>query len=68
MPSAFCLPALAKLHDPAMDFDALGISVCSIAGTNFGPYVQLLGRGPRHSVRRPDGFRSQGGARNSGGR
>jgi putative ATP-dependent endonuclease of OLD family len=39
----FLLPALAKLHDPAMDFDALGISVCSIAGTNFGPYVQLLG-------------------------
>jgi putative ATP-dependent endonuclease of OLD family len=39
----FLLPALAKLHDPDMDFDALGISVCSIAGTNFGPYVQLLG-------------------------
>ena len=38
----FLLPALATLHDPAMDFDALGISVCSIAGTNFGPYVQLL--------------------------
>lgn len=38
----FLLPALAKLHDPDMDFDALGISVCSIAGTNFGPYVQLL--------------------------
>jgi len=39
----FLLPTLAKLHDPDMDFDALGISVCSIAGTNFGPYVQLLG-------------------------
>lgn len=39
----FLLPALAKLHDPDMDLDALGISVCSIAGTNFGPYVQLLG-------------------------
>ena len=39
----FLLPTLAKLHDPAMDFDVLGISVCSIAGTNFGPYVQLLG-------------------------
>lgn len=39
----FLLPTLAKLYDPAMDFDALGISVCSIAGTNFGPYVQLLG-------------------------
>lgn len=39
----FLLPALARLHDADMDFDALGISVCSIAGTNFGPYVQLLG-------------------------
>jgi putative ATP-dependent endonuclease of OLD family len=39
----FLLPALAKLHDTAMDLDALGISVCSIAGTNFGPYVQLPG-------------------------
>ena len=39
----FLLPTLAKLHDPEMDFDALGISVCSIAGTNFGPYVRLLG-------------------------
>ncbi len=39
----FLLPAIAKLHDGDMDLDALGISVCSIAGTNFGPYVQLLG-------------------------
>ena len=39
----FLLPTLAKLHDPEMDFDALGISVCSIAGTNFAPYLQLLG-------------------------
>ena len=39
----FLLPTLAKLHDSDLDFDALGISVCSIAGTNFGPYVQLLG-------------------------
>jgi putative ATP-dependent endonuclease of the OLD family len=39
----FLLPVLARLHDEAMDFDSLGISVCSIAGTNFGPYVQLLG-------------------------
>jgi putative ATP-dependent endonuclease of OLD family len=39
----FLLPTFAKLHDPAMDLDALGISVCSISGTNFGPYVQLLG-------------------------
>jgi putative ATP-dependent endonuclease of OLD family len=26
-----------------IDFDAMGISVCSIAGTNFAPYVKLLG-------------------------
>ena len=39
----FLLPTLAKLHDETLDFDALGISVCSIAGTNFAPYVQLLG-------------------------
>jgi putative ATP-dependent endonuclease of the OLD family len=39
----FLLPTLAKLHDAEMDFDALGISVCSIAGTNFAPYLQLLG-------------------------
>ena len=39
----FLLPALAKLYDADLDFDALGITVCSIAGTNFGPYVQLLG-------------------------
>jgi putative ATP-dependent endonuclease of OLD family len=39
----FMLPTLAKLYDPSFDFDALGITVCSISGTNFGPYVQLLG-------------------------
>jgi len=39
----FLLPALAKLYDEDLDFDALGITVCSIAGSNFGPYVQLLG-------------------------
>jgi len=39
----FLLPTLAKLHDPNLDFDALGITVCSIAGTNFSPYIQLLG-------------------------
>ncbi|MEI9974854.1 MAG: TOPRIM nucleotidyl transferase/hydrolase domain-containing protein [Ignavibacteriota bacterium] len=39
----FLLPTLAKLHDPDLDFDALGISVCSIGGTNFAPYVRLLG-------------------------
>ncbi|ABE30418.1 AAA ATPase domain protein [Paraburkholderia xenovorans LB400] len=40
----FLLPTLAKLNDKALDFDAMGISVCSIAGTNFAPYVQLLGQ------------------------
>jgi putative ATP-dependent endonuclease of OLD family len=39
----FLLPTLARLYDDELDFDALGITVCSIAGTNFGPYVQLLG-------------------------
>jgi putative ATP-dependent endonuclease of OLD family len=39
----FLLPTLAKLHDPDLDFDALGITVCSITGTNFAPYIQLLG-------------------------
>ncbi len=39
----FLLPTLAKLYDPDLDFDALGITVCSISGTNFEPYLQLLG-------------------------
>lgn len=39
----FLLPTLAKLYDESLDFDAMGITVCSIAGTNFAPYVQLLG-------------------------
>lgn len=39
----FLLPTLSKLHDDSIDFDAMGISVCSIAGTNFAPYVKLLG-------------------------
>jgi putative ATP-dependent endonuclease of OLD family len=39
----FLLPTLAKLYDKTIDFDAMGISVCSIAGTNFAPYVKLLG-------------------------
>jgi putative ATP-dependent endonuclease of the OLD family len=37
------LPMLARLYDGKIDFDALGITVCSIAGTNFAPYVKLLG-------------------------
>jgi putative ATP-dependent endonuclease of OLD family len=39
----FLLPTLAKLYDPNLDFDAQGITVCSIAGTNFAPYIRLLG-------------------------
>lgn len=39
----FLLPTLARLHDPDFDFDEYGITVCSISGTNFGPYVELLG-------------------------
>ncbi|KAA0895462.1 ATP-dependent nuclease [Oryzomonas rubra] len=39
----FLLPALARLIDPPIDLDTLGITVCSIAGTNFAPYAQLLG-------------------------
>jgi putative ATP-dependent endonuclease of OLD family len=37
----FLLPILGKLM--GVDFDALGITVCSVAGTNFLPYVRLLG-------------------------
>lgn len=45
----FLLPALAKAE--GVDFDELGISVCSVAGTNFAPYVVLLGeRGLRLPV------------------
>jgi putative ATP-dependent endonuclease of OLD family len=40
----FLLPTLARLHEPDFDFDEYGITVCSISGTNFGPYVQLLGQ------------------------
>lgn len=39
----FLIPTLARLYDRAFDFDAMGITVCSIAGTNFAPYVKLLG-------------------------
>jgi putative ATP-dependent endonuclease of OLD family len=37
------LPTLAKLHGSNFDFDEYGITVCSISGTNFEPYVRLLG-------------------------
>ncbi len=39
----FLLPTLAALHAPDLDFDALGITVCNIGGTNFAPYTRLLG-------------------------
>ncbi|SME72878.1 recombination protein F [Bacillus cereus] len=37
----FLIPALAKLN--GFDLDELGITVCSVSGTNFMPYVKLLG-------------------------
>jgi putative ATP-dependent endonuclease of OLD family len=39
----FLIPTLAKLI--GYDLDELGISVCSISGTNFTPYVKFLGKG-----------------------
>ena len=46
----YLVPVLGKLlkYDFDFDFDELGISVCSVSGTNFSPYVRLLGK---------DGFR-----------
>jgi putative ATP-dependent endonuclease of the OLD family len=38
----FVVPRLGKLI--GIDFDEMGISVCSVDGTNFGPYLQFLGR------------------------
>lgn len=40
----FLLPTLARLHDKDFDFDEYGVTVCSIAGTNFAPYVKLLSK------------------------
>lgn len=37
----FLVPAFADALD--IPLDMLGISVCSVAGTNFAPYVKLLG-------------------------
>jgi putative ATP-dependent endonuclease of OLD family len=39
----FLLPVLAKQQ--GIDLDKLGISVCSISGTNFRPYLTLVGPG-----------------------
>ena len=38
----FLVPAFAEAL--GISLDMLGISVCSVAGTNFAPYVKLLGR------------------------
>jgi putative ATP-dependent endonuclease of the OLD family len=39
----YVVPELGKLA--GYDFDEIGITVCSVAGTNFAPYVKLLGPG-----------------------
>ena len=38
----FVVPILAKLM--GHDLDELGITVCSVSGTNFAPYIKLLGK------------------------
>lgn len=38
----FLVPAFAEVM--GISLDALGISICSVAGTNFAPFVKLLGR------------------------
>jgi putative ATP-dependent endonuclease of OLD family len=38
----YIVPCLARLI--GYDLDELGISVCSVAGTNFAPYVKLLSK------------------------
>jgi putative ATP-dependent endonuclease of OLD family len=37
----YLIPALARLQ--GFDLDALGISICSVGGTNFAPYLKFLG-------------------------
>jgi putative ATP-dependent endonuclease of OLD family len=37
----FLVPVLWKLNN--FDFDDLGITVCSVSGTNFLPYIKFLG-------------------------
>ncbi|MEX1826792.1 ATP-dependent endonuclease [Luteibacter sp. CQ10] len=39
----FLVPTLAALHEPALDLDAMGVTVCSVSGTNFVPYLKLIG-------------------------
>jgi putative ATP-dependent endonuclease of OLD family len=38
---AYLVPAFARLE--SLDLDALGISICSVSGTNFTPYVKFIG-------------------------
>lgn len=38
----FIVPAAARLLPDKPNFDHLGISICSVAGTDFTPYVTLL--------------------------
>ena len=37
----YLIPAFARLQN--LDLDALGISICSVSGTNFAPYVKFIG-------------------------
>jgi putative ATP-dependent endonuclease of OLD family len=37
----FLIPAFAKAL--GIDLDRLGVTVCSVAGTNFAPYIKLVG-------------------------
>jgi putative ATP-dependent endonuclease of the OLD family len=37
----FLVPVLAKLN--GIDLEELGVTMCSVSGTNFQPYVKLLG-------------------------
>jgi putative ATP-dependent endonuclease of OLD family len=39
----FLISTLADLLDDPINLDAVGISVCSIGGTNFSPFIKLLG-------------------------
>ncbi|GAA0913110.1 ATP-dependent endonuclease [Rothia nasimurium] len=39
----FLIPTLAALHAPPLDLDAMGVTVCSVSGTNFVPYLKLIG-------------------------
>jgi putative ATP-dependent endonuclease of OLD family len=39
----FLLQSLIRSYKGDIDLDALGITVCAIGGTNFAPYVKLLG-------------------------